>query len=92
MSREAPSSLRLRLITPRSLLADTDIDEVTIPSLEGYLGVLPGHRPLFAALGTGLVTYRSGDRTESFPVRGGYAEVKPHLVVVFAELREDEGE
>jgi F-type H+-transporting ATPase subunit epsilon len=90
MSRDIRSSLRLRVITSRSLLADTDVDEVSIPSLEGYLGVLPGHRPLFAALGPGLVTYRAGDSGESFPVRGGYAEVGPELVIVFAELSEDE--
>jgi len=89
MSQDLPSALRLRVITPRSLLADLDVDEVTIPSLEGYLGVLPGHRPLFAALGPGLVSYRTGDRGESCPVRGGYAEVGPELVVVFVELSED---
>ena len=92
MSQDIRSSLRLRVVTPRSLLADTDVDEVTIPSLEGYLGVLPGHRRLFTALGPGLVTYRTGDSGESFPVRGGYAEVGPELVVVFAELSEDEEE
>jgi F-type H+-transporting ATPase subunit epsilon len=92
MSQELPSSLRLRIITSRSLLADTDVDEVTLPSLEGYLGILPGHRPLFTALGLGLLTYRRGDQGESFPVQGGYAEVGPELVVVFAELSEDEEE
>ena len=92
MSQDALSSLRLRVITSRSLLADTDVEEVSIPSLEGYLGVLPGHRPLFTALGPGLVTYRTGDRGESFQVRGGYAEVGPDLVIVFAELNEDEEE
>lgn len=92
MSQDVPSSLRLRVITSRSLLADADVDEVTLPSLEGYLGILPGHRPLFTALGAGLVTYRSGGRGESFPVRGGYVEIGPELVVVFAELTEDEEE
>jgi F-type H+-transporting ATPase subunit epsilon len=90
MSQNVRTLLRLRVITSQSLLADIDVDEVSIPSLEGYLGILPGHRPLFTALGTGLVTYRSGDTGESFPVRGGYAEVGPELVVVFAELSEDE--
>lgn len=90
MSRDIPSSLRLRVITSRSVLADTDVQEVTIPGLEGCLGILPGHRPLFTALGTGPVTYRSGARAASFQVRGGYAEVGPELVVVFAELSEDE--
>lgn len=90
MSGELPSSLRLRFITSRSLLADLDVDEVTIPGLDGYLGVLPGHRELFTALGRGRVTFRTGQTAESFEVRGGYAEVGPELVVVFAELSEDE--
>jgi len=90
MSQDLPSSLRLRLITSRSLLADVDVEEVSIPGLDGYLGILPGHRELFMALGPGLVTYRTGQTGESFPVRGGYAEVGPELVVVFAELSEDE--
>jgi hypothetical protein len=38
------------------------------------------------------VTYRAGQTAESFPVRGGYAEVGPGLVVVFAELSQDEEE
>ena len=92
MSQDVPSSLRLRVITSRSLLTDADVDEVTIPGLDGYLGVLPGHRPLVMALGSGLVKYRSGVEGESFPVRGGYAEIGPDLVVVFAELSENEGE
>jgi F-type H+-transporting ATPase subunit epsilon len=92
MSQSMTSALRLRVITSRSLLADTEVDEVTIPSLEGYLGILPGHRPLYTVLGPGLLTYRAGESGESFPVRGGYADVGPELVVVFAELSEDEEE
>jgi F-type H+-transporting ATPase subunit epsilon len=89
MSVELPSSLRFRLITPKSLLADLDVDEVTIPGLDGCLGILPGHRELFTALGPGLVTFRKGHAAESFEVRSGYAEVGPELVVVFAELSQD---
>ena len=92
MSGELPSSLRFRFIASGSLLADLDVDEVSIPGVEGYLGILPGHRGLFTALGPGLVTFRTGQRAESFLVRGGYAEVGPELVVVFAELSEDEEE
>jgi F0F1-type ATP synthase epsilon subunit len=29
------------------------VQEVSLPSLEGYLGILPGHRPLVLALGEG---------------------------------------
>lgn len=92
MSPASRPSLRLRIITPRSLLADTDADEVTLPSLDGYLGVLPGHRRLFTVLGPGRISYLSGNRGESFDVRGGYADVGPEAVTVFAEPSEDEAD
>jgi F-type H+-transporting ATPase subunit epsilon len=90
MNQDLPSVLHLKVVTSRRLLAELDVDEVTIPSLEGYLGILPGHSRLFAALGPGQVSYLTGGRGESFPVRGGYAEVGPETVVVFAEPSEDE--
>jgi F-type H+-transporting ATPase subunit epsilon len=90
MSSSAPSSLHLRVITPRSLIVDTDVEEVTLPSLEGELGILPGHRPLYAALGFGALTYRTSGRRESLSIRGGYAEVGPERVTAFTELSEDE--
>ncbi|MFZ2055260.1 MAG: hypothetical protein WAU81_13825 [Candidatus Aminicenantales bacterium] len=90
MSRDARSSLHLRVITPRSLIVEAEVEEVTIPSLEGNLGILPGHRPLYTALGSGQLTYRASGRRESLSVRGGYAEVGPDRVIAFTELSEDE--
>ncbi len=81
---------RLRVITPRSLVVEADVEEATIPGLEGELGILPGHRPLYAALGSGQLTYRASGRRESLLVRGGCAEVGPASVTVFTELSEDE--
>lgn len=90
MSQNLPSSLYLKVITPRKLLVDADVDEVTLPSLEGYIGILPGHRPLFTALGKGALVYRMAKREEKFFVRGGYAEIQPEKVLVFTELSQDE--
>ena len=90
MSQNLPSSLYLKVITPRKLLVDSDIDEITLPGLDGSLGILPGHRPLFVALGQGILAYRMADKEEKFPVRGGYAEIQPESVLVFTELSQDE--
>jgi F-type H+-transporting ATPase subunit epsilon len=90
MSQSASASIYLRVITPRSLVVEAEVEEVTIPSLEGELGILPGHRPFYAALGSGQLTYRASGRRESLSVRGGYAEVGPESVTAFTELGEDE--
>jgi F-type H+-transporting ATPase subunit epsilon len=90
MSQSTPPSLSLRVISPRSLLVDAGVDEVILPSVDGELGILPGHRPLVVALGQGVLSYRIAGNEEKFSISGGYAEVQPEMVVVFAELSEDE--
>jgi F-type H+-transporting ATPase subunit epsilon len=90
MSQGLPTTLHLKVISSSELLVDEEVQEVSLPSLEGYLGILPGHRPLFVALGRGLLAYkRSGDPHE-LSVDGGYAEVLPDRVLVFTEKGKDE--
>jgi len=90
MNSNLPSSLRLQAITAVKLLVDAEVEMVMLPSLEGYLGILPGHRPLFTALSTGDLVYRQGRKEEKIAVRGGYAEIQPDRVLVFTELSQDE--
>ncbi len=92
MTQKLPSSLRLKVIAPRKLLVDEEVRELSLPSLDGYLGILPGHRPLFLALGTGRIKYLVAEKEEILSVQGGYAEVLPERVLVFTELSEDENE
>ncbi len=92
MTQKLPSSLRLKVIAPRKLLVDEEVQELSLPSLDGYLGILPGHRPLFLALGKGRITYKIAEKEEILSVQGGYAEVLPERVLVFTELSEDETE
>ena len=91
MSEGTAATIRLKVVTPRRLLAEADADAVALPGLEGELGIFPGHRPLFAALGSGRISYRSGGFEESFAVRGGYAQVGPDEVLVMTEEAEDDG-
>jgi len=90
MSQDLPVSLKLKVICPEELLVDEEVQEVSLPSLEGYLGILPGHRPLFVALGLGLLTYKRSNKQNELPVQGGYAEVLPDQVLVFIEKGKDE--
>ena len=90
MNDQIPSALRLKIITPRRLLADVEAESVSIPSLEGYIGVLPGHRPLVVGIGKGRISFRAGGREESFAIKGGFARVEPEEVLVMTEEAEDE--
>jgi F-type H+-transporting ATPase subunit epsilon len=90
MSDGLPAKLHLKVVTPRRLLVETDIDAVFLPSLEGEIGVLPGHRPLFVGIGKGRLRFQAEGEEDSFTITGGYAQVEPERVVVMTEVGEDD--
>lgn len=91
MSDGLPATLHLKVVTPRRLLVEAEVEAVFLPTLEGQIGVLPGHRPLFVGIGKGRIVYRErGGAEEAVSVRGGYAQVQPEKVIVMTEVGEDD--
>ena len=60
MANELPTQIELQIVTPERILVHEQVDEVEIPGVDGYFGVLPGHTPLLAALTVGELWYRKG--------------------------------
>ncbi len=81
----AGDSISLEVVTPLALVVEAEVAEVTAPSVNGEFGVLPGHRPLLAALEHGRVTYIEGNQTKLAAVAPGFAEVGPDRVVLLVE-------
>jgi len=92
MNKELPDSVHLKVITHQKLLVDKEVKAVFLPSLEGYIGIFPGHRHLLTALGKGSITYHGGQKEEKFSVQGGFTEIFPDRVLVFTSLSKGEDE
>ena len=90
MSEGKPSRLKLRVLTPRQLLVDEEVLEIELPSLEGQIGILPGHRPVLVALGEGTLTYSLAGKAKEYPVIGGYAQIDFDSVRIFTRINEEE--
>lgn len=84
-----PEKIHLEIVTPEKQLFSGTVDEVTVPSTTGYLGILPGHAPLLAELGIGEIAYKIGDRTDFLFCSWGFIEVLPDKVVVLAQNAEN---
>ena len=76
--------ITLEIVTPERQVLVEQADEVVLPSLEGYMGVLPGHAPLLAQLDVGEVSYRVGNQRHFLAVTGGFAEVLRESVSILA--------
>lgn len=85
-----PEAIELTVVTPQRQLLRETVVEVTIPGLDGQLGILPGHAPLITELGIGELSYRTA--TSSVPttlvIIRGFAEVLADRVTVLGETAE----
>ena len=80
--------LALEIATPTRLAVAETVDEVVLPGVMGYFGVLPGHAPFLSTLGVGELTYRMGRDERHLAVAGGFAEVRNDKVIVLADVAE----
>ena len=84
--------LRLRVITPTKQAYDGDCDMVILQTIDGQIGVMPGHIPLTTVLGLGLMRVYDGELIETFAVFGGFCEINQQSVTVLADVAEHPGE
>ncbi|HEU0119549.1 MAG TPA: ATP synthase F1 subunit epsilon [Bryobacteraceae bacterium] len=82
------ATFELEVATPDRLLVKDQVTEAQIPALNGYLGILPDHAPLLSELGSGLLTYVIGGKTNSVVISGGWVEVLPTGTRVLAATAE----
>jgi F-type H+-transporting ATPase subunit epsilon len=85
MAAVLPKKLQLEIVSPERLLLSEEVDSVTLPGSEGYLGILPGHLPLLTTLKPGVITYETGGKKRMLAVHGGFLEVLPERVIVMAD-------
>lgn len=72
--------IHLQLVTLSGVKFDDDVYEVVLPTMDGEIGVLPGHMPLVSVATTGVISVRrqpldSDAVRDYFAISGGVIEV-----------------
>lgn len=84
--------LQLKIVTPEKLILEETVDQVTIPTTEGEITILPEHIPLIASLASGEIVGVSNGEPIPMAVVGGFVEVKNEggntVVAVLADFAE----
>jgi F-type H+-transporting ATPase subunit epsilon len=81
----AEAHFQLRIVTPEGVQLNESVDELTAPSVFGQFGVLPGHRPMLAALSTGIISYTQGGAVTQVAVGAGYVDINGDRAVVLTD-------
>jgi F-type H+-transporting ATPase subunit epsilon len=79
-------TLRLEIVTPDGIVYSEDVDMVTLPSVEGELGILPQHVGLMTQLVPGEVIVHRGGHDEFLAVGEGLVEVTGKRVAILTDM------
>lgn len=74
--------LRLKVITPRKIVMDRQVNSVTVPTSDGEITVLPHHAHLFSLLVEGIVKIKKDGDEDDLAIGGGYLETNGETVTV----------
>jgi F-type H+-transporting ATPase subunit epsilon len=67
--------MRLRIVTPLSVIVEEDIDSLRAEDESGGFGILAGHTPFLTALAISIVSWRKAKEERFCAVRGGVLTV-----------------
>jgi F-type H+-transporting ATPase subunit epsilon len=78
--------MKLNIITPEKVSYSEEADQVTLPTAEGEITVLPGHAPLVTKLLPGELSVRKGSQYVVLASGGGFAEIMGKEVSIATDL------
>ncbi len=80
--------LKLKIVTPERIVLEEEVEQVTLPTTEGEITILPEHIPLIATLKSGDIVAMVNGEYIPMAVVGGFIEVKDDTVAVLADFAE----
>ena len=79
--------MTLRIVTSDEILWEGEIEQVTLPGVEGAFTILPHHAPLISLLGEGTIRFVKKGETkhEERPLHKGWVKVEWDKIDVFCD-------
>ena len=85
----------LSIVTPERTIYDGKVTSVTLPGVDGYLGIWAHHAPMVAAMRAGVLTFNDVDNPHRglvYAVGGGFCEVSNNNLIVLVDSASASGE
>jgi len=80
------ATLKLEIVTPEGVTASEDVDMVTLPGIEGEMGIYPQHVSLVTELVPGEIVVRRGGEEYFLAVGPGFVEITGERVAVLTDM------
>ena len=80
------ATIKLEIVTPEAKIYSEDVDMVTLPGIEGEMGIYPMHIPLMTQVAAGEVAARKGGQDYFLAVGDGFVEVTGDRVAILTDM------
>jgi F-type H+-transporting ATPase subunit epsilon len=80
------ATLKLEIVTPDAKVFSEDVDMVTLPGVEGEMGIYPNHVPLLTQIVAGEIIARKGGQDYFLAIGEGFVEVTGDHVAILADM------
>ncbi len=80
------NTLKLEIVTPQATVYSEDVDMVTLPGVEGQMGILPQHVRLMTQLVPGEMIVRKDGQDRFLAVGEGLIEVTGDRVAIVTDM------
>lgn len=84
--------IHLKIITPKGLFLEEDIESLNVKTVEGYRTILSNHIPLVSMLAICKCTLKTKDTTQVYSLAGGLLQIHDNDMRILSdavELKED---
>lgn len=82
------TTMQVDIVTPERKVYSEQAEMVMARTVEGEIGILPGHSPLVGTLQIGVVRVQKDGQETAIAVSGGFMEVNPQHTTILAETAE----
>jgi F-type H+-transporting ATPase subunit epsilon len=79
-------TLKLEIVTPDAKTFSDDVEMVTLPGIEGEMGVYPQHVPLMTQLVPGEIIVRKDGQDVYLAVGEGFVEITADKVAILTDM------
>jgi F-type H+-transporting ATPase subunit epsilon len=80
------TTLKLEIVTPDAKVYGEDVDMVTLPAVEGEMGIYPNHVPLMTQISAGEIIVRKGGQDFFLAVGEGFVNITGDHVSILADM------
>src|SRR5262249_49094211 len=80
------NTIKLEIVTPEGVVSLEDVDMVTLPAVDGQIGILPQHVPLMTQMAPGELIVCKNGRDQSLAVGEGLVEITGDRVAILTDL------